>query len=132
MEYMEGMEQIESDILDKVIEARSQYQAESYTAQDVRAALSHDNRTIADFAALLSPAAEPFLEELAEKAKQETQEHFGNSVYLFTPIYISNYCENYCIYCGFNCHNRIHRRKLNTEEMEKRWRRLLGAVWKKS
>lgn len=119
MEYMEGMEQIESDILDKVMEARSRYQAEAYTAQDVRAALSHDNRTIEDFAALLSPAAEPFLEEMAEKAKQETQKHFGNSVYLFTPIYISNYCENYCIYCGFNCHNRIHRRKLNTEEMEK-------------
>ncbi len=119
MEYMEGMEQIESDILDKVMEARSRYQAEAYTAQDVRAALSHDNRTIEDFAALLSPAAEPFLEEMAEKAKQETQKHFGNSVYLFTPIYISNYCENYCIYCGFNCHNRIHRRKLNTEEMKK-------------
>lgn len=127
MEYMEGMEQIESDILDKVIEARSQYQAESYTAQDVRAALSHDNRTIADFAALLSPAAEPFLEEMAEKAKQETQKHFGNSVYLFTPIYISNYCENYCIYCGFNCHNRIHRRKLNREEMEKEMAAIAGS-----
>ena len=127
MEYMEGMEQIESDILDKVIEARSQYQAESYTAQDVRAALSHDNRTIADFAALLSPAAEPFLEEMAEKAKQETQKHFGNTVYLFTPLYIANYCENYCIYCGFNCHNRIHRRKLNREEMEKEMAAIAGS-----
>lgn len=127
MEYMEGMEQIESDILDKVMEARSRYQAEAYTAQDVRAALSHDNRTIEDFAALLSPAAEPFLEEMAEKAKQETQKHFGNSVYLFTPIYISNYCENYCIYCGFNCHNRIHRRKLNREEMEKEMAAIAGS-----
>lgn len=119
MEYMEGMEQIESDILDKVIGARSRYQADSYSGQEVRAALSHDNRSIEDFAALLSPAAEPFLEEMAKKAKQETEKHFGNSVYLFTPIYISNYCENYCIYCGFNCHNRIHRMKLNMEEMEK-------------
>lgn len=127
MEYMEGMEQIESDILDKVIEARNQYQAESYTAQDVQTALQHDNRTIEDFAALLSPAAEPFLEEMAEKAKQETEKHFGNSVYLFTPIYISNYCENYCIYCGFNCHNRIHRMKLNTEEIEKEMAAIAGS-----
>lgn len=127
MEYMEGMEQIESDILDKVIEARSQYQAESYTAQDVQMALQHDNRTIEDFAALLSPAAEPFLEEMAEKAKQETEKHFGNSVYLFTPIYISNYCENYCLYCGFNCHNRIHRMKLNAEEIEKEMAAIAGS-----
>lgn len=127
MEYMEGMEQIESDILDKVIEARSQYLAESYTAQDVQMALQHDNRTIEDFAALLSPAAEPFLEEMAEKAKQETEKHFGNSVYLFTPIYISNYCENYCLYCGFNCHNRIHRMKLNAEEIEKEMAAIAGS-----
>lgn len=119
MEYMDGMERIDSDIPDKVIEARNRYEAEVFTAQDVKNALGHDNRSIEDFAALLSPAAMPFLEEMAERAKQETEKHFGNSVYLFTPIYISNYCENYCIYCGFNCHNRIHRMKLNYEEIEK-------------
>ena len=48
----------------------------------------------------------------------ETKKHFGNSVNMFTPLYISNYCENYCIYCGFNCHNKIHRAKLNAEEIE--------------
>lgn len=119
MEYMEGMEQIDSDILDKVISKRNKYEAEKYTSQDVRNALDTDSRTIEDFAALLSPAAEPFLEEMAVKAKEETGKHFGNSVYLFTPIYISNYCENYCVYCGFNCHNRIHRMKLDMEEIEK-------------
>lgn len=119
MEYMESMEQIKSDILDKVIAARNSYEAEKYTAQDVKNALNTDSRTIEDFAALLSPAAEPFLEEMAEKAKEETGKHFGNSVYMFTPIYISNYCENYCVYCGFNCHNRIHRMKLDKEEIEK-------------
>lgn len=119
MEYMEGMERIESDIMDKVISARNEYTAESYTAADVKRALTKDSLDIEDFAALLSPAAEPFIEEMAQKAKQETAKHFGNSVYLFTPIYISNYCENYCVYCGFNCHNKIHRMKLNTEEMEK-------------
>lgn len=119
MEYMEGMEQIESDIMDKVISARNEYRAESYTAADVKRALMKDSLDIEDFAALLSPAAEPFIEEMAQKAKKETAKHFGNSVYMFTPIYISNYCENYCIYCGFNCHNRIHRMKLNTDEIEK-------------
>lgn len=119
MEYMEGMEQIESDIMDKVISARNSYQAESYTAADVKRALAKESLDIEDFAALLSPAAEPFIEEMAQKAKQETAKHFGNSVYMFTPIYISNYCENYCVYCGFNCHNKIHRMKLNTEEIEK-------------
>lgn len=119
MEYMEGMEQIESDIMDKVISARNSYQAEKYTAADVKRALAKESLDIEDFAALLSPAAEPFIEEMAQKAKKETAKHFGNSVYMFTPIYISNYCENYCIYCGFNCHNRIHRMKLNIEEIEK-------------
>lgn len=119
MEYMEGMERIDSDILGKVTEARKKYEAGSYTSQDVRNALNKESLTIEDFAALLSPAAEPYLDEIAEKAKIETGKHFGNSVYLFTPIYISNYCENYCVYCGFNCHNRIHRMKLNKEEIEK-------------
>ena len=119
MEYMEGMEQVDSDIMDKVISARNAYCAEDYTGADVKRALMKDHLEIEDFAALLSPAAEPYIEQMAQKAKQETAKHFGNSVYMFTPIYISNYCENYCVYCGFNCHNHIHRIKLNTEEIEK-------------
>ena len=66
-----------------------------------------------------APAAEPFLEQMAEKAKQEREAHFGNSVQLFTPLYISNYCENQCVYCGFNCKNAIHRSRLSAEEIEK-------------
>lgn len=119
MEYMEGMEQVDSDIMDKVISTRNAYCAEDYTGADVKRALMKDHLEIEDFAALLSPAAEPYIEQMAQKAKQETAKHFGNSVYMFTPIYISNYCENYCVYCGFNCHNHIHRMKLNTEEIEK-------------
>lgn len=102
MEYMEDMEQIDSDILDKVLCEREAFDAKHYTEQEVKRALENDNRTIEDFAALLSPAAEPYLEEIAKRARQETAKHFGNSVYMFTPIYISNYCENHCIYCGFN------------------------------
>ena len=119
MEYMPDMEQINSNIKDRVIEAMNAYEPDKYTENDVLQALEHDTKTIEDFKALLSPAALPFLEEIAQQAKAETRKHFGNSINMFTPLYISNYCENYCIYCGFNCHNKIHRAKLNYEEIEK-------------
>jgi len=119
MEYMEGMEILRSDVMEKVISSMEQYDYEAYTAEDVRLALSRDIRGPEDFAALLSPAALPFLEEMAQLAQAETRKHFGNSVYMFTPLYISNYCENYCIYCGFNCHNKISRAKLTGEEIDR-------------
>jgi 2-iminoacetate synthase len=118
MEYMDGMEKITSDIQDLVLKAFNSYDYNKYTARDVRNALDHDTCTIEDFKALLSPAAEPFLEEMAIKARNETGKHFGNTVYIFTPLYIANYCENYCVYCGFNCYNHIHRMCLNTEQIE--------------
>jgi 2-iminoacetate synthase len=71
-----------------------------------------------DLKALLSPAAQPFLEEMAQRARLETQKHFGNTVYLFTPLYIANYCENYCVYCGFNCYNDIRRVQLDRAQIE--------------
>ena len=118
MEYMEGMEQIASDICENVISQMKAYDYSIYTARDVKAALEHETCSIEDFKALLSPAAEPFLEEMAQKARLETSKHFGNTVYLFTPLYIANYCENYCVYCGFNCYNHINRMKLSMEQIE--------------
>lgn len=119
MEYMPEMEIIESDVCSTVLAQMNSYDYTKYTATDVRTALSHSVCTIEDFKALLSPAAEPFLEEMAIKASKETSKHFGNTVYLFTPLYIANYCENYCVYCGFNCYNHIHRMKLTMEQIEK-------------
>ncbi len=119
MEYLPDMEQIDSDIKDRVIAEMNAYDPAKYTAEDVKVALEHETKTEEDFKALLSPAALPFLEEIAQQARLETRKHFGNSINMFTPLYISNYCENYCIYCGFNCHNKIHRAKLNYEEIEK-------------
>ena len=119
MTYLPGMEDIGSEILDQVVAAMEAYDYNTYTAEDVKRALAHTERTPEDFQALLSPAALPFLEEIAQAAQMETRKHFGNSVYMFTPIYIANYCENYCIYCGFNCHNKINRAQLNAEEIEK-------------
>ena len=118
MEYMEGMQVIQSDIKEKVLQAMEEYDYMGYTAADVERALSHDSCSIEDFKALLSPAAAPYLEQMARKAEEITQNHFGNTVYIFTPLYIANYCQNYCIYCGFNCYNNIRRKKLTFEEIE--------------
>ena len=119
MEYMEGMEVIESDICSDVMFHFNSYDYQKYTSFDVERALEHDKCTIEDFKALLSPVAEPYLEQMAERARAETSKHFGNTVYLFTPLYISNYCENYCVYCGFNCYNHIRRKKLSLEQIER-------------
>ena len=119
MEYLPDMEQIESDVCKNVMEQMNSYDYGKYTAKDVRAALEHETCSVEDFKALLSPAAEPFLEEMAQRARLETSKHFGNTVYLFTPLYIANYCENYCVYCGFNCYNHINRMKLSMEQIDK-------------
>lgn len=118
MEYLPGMEQIQSDVCKNVMAQMESYDYSRYTARDVQSALEHETCSIEDFKALLSPAAEPFLEQMAQRARMETGKHFGNTVYLFTPLYIANYCENYCVYCGFNCYNHISRMKLNAEQIE--------------
>ena len=118
MAYLPGMERIQSDVMDKVMAQMGAYEPDRYTAADVKAALEHTTCSLEDFKALLSPAAAPFLEEMARKAHGETQRHFGNTVYLFTPLYIANYCENYCVYCGFNCYNHIQRMKLTMEQIQ--------------
>ena len=118
MAYMDGMERIKSDIMERVLSEMNSYDYDAYTATDVLRALRHDTCSVEDFKALLSPAAEPYLEEMAKKARLETQKHFGNTVYLFTPLYIANYCENYCVYCGFNCYNDIRRMRLDTAQIE--------------
>ncbi len=119
MTYLEDMEVLDSEIDKLVIKAAEAFECECYTSVDVKNALSCDRKGPEDFAALLSPAALPLLEEIAQAAQAETRKHFGNSITMFTPLYIANYCENYCIYCGFNCHNKIRRARLNLEEIER-------------
>ena len=118
MEYQEGMEILESSMLAQVEGLRADFQPENFTEDDVRRALGNSKRSLRDFGALLSPAASPLLEELALAAQKERRKYFGNNVYFFTPLYLANYCENYCVYCGFNCHNKIQRGRLNKEQME--------------
>ena len=86
---------------------------------DAKAALfsdhSHENRLLA----LLSPAAEIFLEEMALEAQRRTVQYFGRSIQMYTPMYLSNFCENRCLYCGYQAGNPLPRKKLNPEEVEK-------------
>ena len=103
MEYQEGMEKIDHSIMNKVLAMVDDYDYSIYTAADVRNVLAKESIDAHDLGILLSPAAEPMLEQMAQRAKSETAKHFGNTVCMFTPLYIANYCENYCVYCGFNC-----------------------------
>ncbi|SFR91588.1 tyrosine lyase ThiH [Anaeromicropila populeti] len=124
MRYMEDMEQIDSVIMEEVLEQVKHFHYSAYTENDVRYVLAKDEINSEDFQVLLSPAAQPFLEQMARKATDETRKHFGTSVCLFTPLYIANYCENYCVYCGFNCHNKIQRGKLSLEEIEQEMQKI--------
>ena len=76
MTYLPSMEVLESDVMDQVVAAMEAYDYDKYTEADVRRALVHDSRTPEDFAALLSPAALPLLEDIAQAARVETRKHF--------------------------------------------------------
>lgn len=127
MEYMEGMERTDHSIMDRVLKMTAEYDYNSYTESDVRNVLEKDSLDTFDLGVLLSTAAEPLLEKMARRAKYETAKHFGNTVCMFTPLYIANYCENYCVYCGFNCSNRIRRGKLSIEEIEQEYKAIAST-----
>lgn len=118
MEYMDGMDKTDHQIMSRVLEMTNKYEPLVFTSEDVRKVLFQENIGIDGLKVLLSPAAQPYLEDMAFRAKQETAKHFGNTVCMFTPLYIANYCENYCVYCGFNCSNKINRGKLSMSEIE--------------
>lgn len=66
--------------------------------------------------ALVSPAAEDYLEEMAQATRQLTIQRFGRTIRLYAPLYLSNYCVNSCLYCGFNKENKSERRRLTIEQ----------------
>ncbi|MDP3695776.1 MAG: 2-iminoacetate synthase ThiH [Desulfocapsaceae bacterium] len=88
------------------------------TTADVEQALNSRNVTIHDLAALISPAAEPMLQEMARRSALITAQRFGRTTQLYAPIYLSNYCTNRCAYCGFSASNHIARRCLTLDEAE--------------
>ncbi|MEH0743256.1 2-iminoacetate synthase ThiH [Vibrio cholerae] len=87
------------------------------THQDVERALAKSKRDLEDFKALISPAAEPYLEQMAQQSYALTRTRFGNTIGLYIPLYLSNLCANACTYCGFSMENRIKRRTLTEQEI---------------
>ena len=89
------------------------------TPSDVERALSNKHRTVEDFFALISPAAEAYLEPMAQEARRLTLERFGRTMQLYLPLYLSNICSNSCVYCGFSVEHKIHRRRLTLTEISR-------------
>ncbi|AZJ36524.1 2-iminoacetate synthase ThiH [Tenacibaculum singaporense] len=89
------------------------------TSVDVESALSKDKLGLEDFKALISPAAKPFLEQMAQRSRMLTKKRFGNTIQMYAPMYLSNECQNICTYCGFSFTNKIPRRTLTDAEILK-------------
>ena len=96
--------QVKSDILSK-------------TAADVQNALAREKRSLDDFKALISPAAMPFLEQMAQRSHLRTQKRFGKTIQMYVPLYLSNECQNICTYCAFSIDNKIRRKTLSDAEI---------------
>ncbi|TEY14520.1 2-iminoacetate synthase ThiH, partial [Campylobacter sp. CH185] len=109
MQYLPHMQEIKSEILNKVLTQVQSYDESQFSAKDVKNALNQTHLNIEHLKALLSSAAEDFIEELAFKSAKVKQKYFGNSISLFTPLYLSNYCNSKCVYCGFQKGNKIAR-----------------------
>nr|MBP3725007.1 2-iminoacetate synthase ThiH [Campylobacter sp.] len=118
MEYLPHQEAINSNIMDIILDEWENADFSKFDSNDVLAAISKDKKDLNDLKALLSPAAAPFLEQIAKAAKIQKEKYFGKNIYLFTPIYIANFCDNHCIYCGYNTKNKIKRQKLNLSEIK--------------
>ncbi|WP_209122180.1 hypothetical protein [Alkalihalobacillus sp. BA299] len=91
---------------------------EAVTEQEVKRVLEKDQLQENDLLVLLSPTAEHYLEEMAQKAHELTVRHNGKTMLLFTPMYISDYCVNHCTYCSFSITNQFPRKKLSLTEVE--------------
>ena len=89
------------------------------TENDVLSALAATKRDLEDFKALLSPAAKPFIEQMAQQSRMLTKKRFGNTIQMYAPMYLSNECQNICTYCGFSMTNKIPRKTLTDAEILK-------------
>lgn len=113
MAYLPDMDVTDSPVLDELLARAAAFDFDAATEADVRDALAADRLSPEGFGALLSSAAEPLLEELAAAARRARRRWFGSTAYLFTPLYLANYCDNHCVYCGFNRDNDICRARLD-------------------
>lgn len=111
-----------SDELEKIDWDETTRKIMSKTDADVRRALTKSHCDVEDFMAMLSPAAEPYLEQMAQLSKKYTDERFGNTMSMFIPLYITNSCSNSCVYCGFHVSNPMPRVILTPEQIENEYK----------
>lgn len=91
----------------------------SKSAADVEHAIRKSGKkSLEDFMAMISPAAVPYLEEMAQRSHQLTLKRFGNTIQMYAPLYLSNECQNICTYCGFSLDNKIPRKTLTNTELK--------------
>jgi 2-iminoacetate synthase len=106
-----------NDIFEKCDWNKTSNSIYSKTASDVEQALTASKRTLEDFKALISPAAAPYLEQMAGISQQLTLKRFGRVVQMYVPLYLSNECNNICTYCGFSYDNKVRRKTLSPIEI---------------
>ena len=107
------------DIVRQVSDEQLMQRLQRVTDDDVVATLHREYLDMDDFFVLVSPTARHHLEEMAQLAHQRTIQQFGYTVQLFTPMYIANYCDNGCVYCGYSHHSHIVREKLSLKDILK-------------
>ena len=107
-----------SDVLEKISWEETTRQIAAKTDADVVTALNKERLDVDDFMALISPAAEPHLEEMARLSMRYTQERFGKTISMYIPLYLSNACTNFCVYCGFNHNNKFARTTLDDAQIK--------------
>lgn len=106
-----------SDELEKISWDETTQRIYSATESDVLRALSKEHLTVDDFMALVSPAAVPYLESMAQLSRKYTMERFGKTISMFIPLYLTNSCTNSCVYCGFHISNKMARTILTEQEI---------------
>jgi len=107
------------DIIEKYKAFDFENYCNSIKNEDIINSLNKTKLNDMDFLNIISNKAEKYIEIMAKKSMDITRQYFGRTISLYTPMYISNYCTNRCIYCGFNKDNKIKRAKLTLEEIEK-------------
>ena len=111
-----------SEVLERISWEQTTETIYAKTDADVRRALAKQHCTVEDFMALISPAAEPYLEVMARLSRHYTEERFGKTISLFIPLYLTNSCTNSCVYCGFHIQNPMPRTILSPTEIEQEYR----------
>jgi 2-iminoacetate synthase len=109
-----------SEILKEYSDERIRRMYARVTPRDVERALAHDERTLEDLVALLSPCAVPYLEAMAQEARRLTRKHFGRVIQLYVPLYLSNLCAADCVYCGYAARSGSHDKRLTLSPQELR------------